>query len=307
MTTGAPRHVPVLEAEVLERWVTDPSGKYVDGTAGGGGHDEALLSRLEPGGSLLAIDRDPGALEVARRRLVRFGERVRFRRARFSDLAGVAAEEGFLGASGVLLDLGLSSLQLEDPARGFSHRFPEGNLEMAMDGEGTEGASDVLNRWPAPALAEAFRNYGELRAAKRIAARIVERRAERPFRKVSDFLAALEDAGIRGPKALAMAFQAVRIAVNDELGELDRGLQAAREVLAPGGVLVVLSYHSLEDARVRDAFRPPEVTGPARLLPGRLPAPWLPLARKPVRPSEAEVAANPRSRSARLRAARRSA
>jgi 16S rRNA (cytosine1402-N4)-methyltransferase len=307
MRAGAPRHVPVLVAEVLERWLTDPSGAYVDGTAGGGGHDEALLSRLDPGGRLLAVDRDPAALEAARERLRRFGDRVQFRRARFSALREVAEEEGFLEASGVLLDLGLSSLQLEDPDRGFSHRFPEGSLEMAMDGVGAEGASDVLNRLPAPALAEMFRRYGELRAAKRLARRIAERRAERPFRKVSDFLAALEGAGVRGPKAKAMAFQALRIAVNDELGELDRGLKAAREVLAPGGVLVVLSYHSLEDARVRDAFRPPGVLGPGRLLRQPLPPPWIPLTRKPVRPSAAEIAANPRSRSARLRAARKNA
>lgn len=303
-------HVPVMVAEVLAYLRPERGGLYFDGTVGGGGHSEAILEASEAA-RVIGVDRDPEALRVAAARLARFGDRVRLERGRFS-AAAAGVEEPLAGA---LLDLGISSRQVDEPARGFSFRrgVP---LDMRMAGEagvGERTAAELLNEASEAELAEVFWRYGEERRARRLAAEVVKRRREKPFRTSDDLLEVLERVfGARlGVKDKARIFQALRIAVNEELQELERALPILRDKLAPGGVLVVLSYHSLEDRRVKEAFRewsrgcicPPEL--PVCQCRGRPLGETL--TRKPVFASPSEVAANPRARSARLRAWRKAA
>lgn len=306
----APYHVPVMVREVLEYLKPERGGLYFDGTVGDGGHSEAILEAGE-GTRVIGVDRDPEALEVAARRLARFGDRVVLERADFADAAARVREP----LAGALLDLGISSRQVDRPERGFSFR-PGTPLDMRMAGragEGTPTAADLLNELPEGELADLFARYGEERRSRRLAAEVVRRRRLRPFRVSDDLVEAMERAlgGGVGPRDKARIFQALRIAVNDELGALERALPVLRDRLAPGGVFVVLSYHSLEDRRVKEAFRdwsrgcvcPPEV--PVCVCRG---APLGEvLTRKAVRPTAEEVAANPRARSARLRAWRKAA
>ena len=282
----------------------------VDCTVGLGGHSRLILERIQPGGRLLGIDRDEVALEVARARLSGGGRRLALRHGDFRDLALISREAGFDRVDGVLFDLGVSSPQLDDPARGFSFR-QDGPLDMRMDRRSPLTAAHVVNELPARDLAGLIRHLGEERWATRIARFIVDRR---PLRTTRELAAAVEAAI---PKAAWPAdihpatrtFQAVRMHVNDELGSLDQGLRGAVEILSPRGRLVVIAFHSLEDAAVkrflalesRDCICPPQQpvctcdhSASLRIL-----------TRKPVRPSPAELAANPRSRSARLRAAER--
>jgi len=303
-------HVPVMVREVVSYLQPERGGLYFDGTVGGGGHSEAILEAGETA-RVIGVDRDPEALEGAARRLARYGERVRLMRARFAD-AAARIEEPLAGA---LLDLGVSSRQIDEPGRGFSFR-PGVPLDMRMAGAAAEGArtaAELLNELPESELAALFRNYGEERRARRLAAEVVRRRRTRLFRTSDDLVEAMERA--LGPRVTvqdkARIFQALRIAVNEELEELDRALPVLRERLDAAGVLVVLSYHSLEDRRVKNAFRdwsrgcvcPPEL--PVCRCSGR-PLGEV-LTRKPVFASPEEVAANPRARSARLRAWRKAA
>src|SRR3989475_9691972 len=258
-------HVPVLLAEVLD--ALQPAalraqgplplgGRYVDGTVGGGGHAEAILERSSPDGRLLGLDVDPRALDVARTRLARFGSRAVLVRANFALLDHLAGEHGFRDCDGVLLDLGLSSIQLADVGRGFSFRA-EGPLDMRADPDLEMRASDIVNGSNERELRRIFAEYGEEPEAARIAGAIARRRVTRPFETAADlgrFVAGVKTRRPRGIDPATKVFQAVRIAVNDELANLEAGLAAALRVLRPGGRLAVISFHSLEDRAVKRFF-----------------------------------------------------
>lgn len=301
-------HEPVMVAEVLEYLRPERGGRYFDGTLGGGGHAAAILS-VGAAAAVIGVDQDAEALDVAGRRLSRFGDRVTLMRANFAD----AAESDDAPLAGALLDLGVSSRQIDDPARGFSFRAGT-PLDMRMAGSSAgRTAADLLNDLPESELADVFYRYGEERRSRRLAGMVVRRRAEQHFRTSDDLNAVLES--FYGPRITmqdrARIYQALRIAVNDELYVLERALESLRERLEPDGVLVVLSYHSLEDRVVKDAFRewsrscvcPPELPE-CRCRGVEL---GVTLTRKPVMAGAAEVAANTRSRSARLRAWRKAA
>jgi 16S rRNA (cytosine1402-N4)-methyltransferase len=301
-------HVPVLLREVLEYLRPERGGLYFDGTLGAGGHAEAILAAGE-GVRLLGVDQDREAIAEAERRLNRFGDRVELVHANFADVAERVPGE----LSGALLDLGISSHQIDETERGFSFRSGTA-LDMRMDRtSGQRSAADLLNQLSEEELADVFYYYGEERRSRRVAAAIVRARAQAPLRTSDDLLAVLQRA--LGPRLAvqdkARLFQALRIAVNEELDVLERALPVLRDRLAAGGVFVVLAYHSLEDRRVKEAFRewsracvcPPEL--PVCECRGRALGELL--TRKAIKASEAEIAANPRARSVRLRAWRKAA
>ena len=303
-------HIPVFLQAVLDGLRVRPGGRYVDGTVGGGGHAAHILELSAPDGRLLGLDRDAEAVAVARSRLAGYADRVTLLHASFDRLAEVARAQGFVPVDGVLFDLGLSSLQLADPARGFSFSA-DGPLDMRFDPDsGGETAADLVNRLPGAELAALLRRYGEEPQARRIAEAIV---AARPLHTTGELAAVVEQAvgGRRGRRIhpATRTFQALRIAVNDELATIERALPQAVEILAPGGRLVVIAFHSLEDRLVkrfmrresRDCICPPET--PVCVCGHR--ATLRAVTRKPLRPSAEEVAANPRARSARLRVAER--
>jgi 16S rRNA (cytosine1402-N4)-methyltransferase len=308
--TASAYHAPVMVREVLAALEPERGGRYLDGTAGGGGHVEAILGSA-PGAEVVAVDRDPDAIEAARRRLASFGDRVHLVRANFAeavDQAGI--EPGTL--AGALLDLGVSSYQIDTAARGFTFRS-EAPLDMRMEGPNAEveHAGDILATRSEDELARIFRRYGEEPRARRLARTIVERREEQPLETSDDLVSAME--AVLGPRMTqqdrARIFQALRIAVNREIESLEAALPKLRDALQPGGVLVVISYHSLEDRLVKLAFR--EWSADCVCPPGlpvcqcRGEALGTTLTRKPQRPREDEVKANPRARSARLRAWRK--
>ncbi|MCX7819380.1 MAG: 16S rRNA (cytosine(1402)-N(4))-methyltransferase RsmH [Kiritimatiellae bacterium] len=302
-----------MVAEVL-RWLRPrPGGRYVDATLGGGGHAEAVLTASEPDGRLLGIDADPEAIERASARLARFGGRVVTVHARFSSLRQVAAAHGFVPSDGVLMDLGVSSDQLETPRRGFSFQL-SGPLDMRMDPRSAPTAAEIVNLWPEGRLAELFRRWGEEPRAARIARRIVARRAIRPIETTDELARIVAEAVGRGAGARHPAtrvFQALRIAVNRELEELERGLAAALDIVGEGGRVVVIAFHSLEDRCVKQTFRAHEPRCEGRPEGGVRwtfePPPVKVITRHALRPAAEEVAANPRARSARLRVAERTA
>jgi len=302
-------HQPVLLDEALELLLGaayGADGLWVDGTFGRGGHSRALLARLPPDARLLLLDRDLTAIAEAER-LAASDPRVICRHLPFSALDALAAEFG--PARAILLDLGVSSPQLDDPQRGFSFRH-DGPLDMRMDRSSGQTAADWLNAADVDELSRVLRDFGEERHARRIARAIVAARPLRSTAELADVVSAAQPRRTPGKHGATRVFQAVRIQVNDELGELARGLEAAFAALAPGGRLVVISFHSLEDRLVKRYFRglcqPPPLPrrlpvaddrrrAPARALPG------------PLRPNAAEVDANPRARSALLRAVERAA
>ena len=307
-----PDHRPVMLAEVVRALNPRPDGLYVDGTLGAGGHAEAVLAAGGPQGRLLGLDRDPRALGLARERLAKFGNRVHLVQATFDHMEQELSRWGQGLADGVLLDLGVSSMQLDEPGRGFSFRRDE-PLDMRMGDQGPS-AAELLAQMDEDGLASTFRRLGEEDQARRIARAVVKARAQEPITTTGRLAQVVEDAlpmALRRKRKLHPAtkvFQALRLAVNDELGMLERFLEQAPRVLAPGGVLAVLSYHSLEDRRVKRALAawadpctcPPEI---AVCLCGK--KPLFTLLGKLGRPNAAEVESNPRARSARLRAARR--
>ena len=251
-------HQSVLLNEVLEAFPFGEDRKLlIDGTLGNGGHSAALL-RKYPNLHILGIDRDTDALGRAAQTLAFAKDRVTLVHGNFSDLAGKLQEYGAENADGILLDIGVSSPQLDDPSRGFSWRA-DGPLDMRMDRTSPENASRLLNRAPEAELAEIFREYGELRSARKLAAAVVETRQKKPFATTLDLVELCDKVlGKSRPGTLPMptlVFQALRIAVNDELGELRQALQAAMDVLAPGGRLAVISFHSLEDRIVKRFFK----------------------------------------------------
>jgi 16S rRNA (cytosine1402-N4)-methyltransferase len=304
------RHVPVLLAETLGYLAPERGGIFVDGTVGLGGHAEALL-RASPDVQLIGIDRDREALARAADRLAGFGPRVRLVQANFHQLMATLAGLGVRAIAGFLADLGVSSLQLETPGRGFSFRF-DGPLDMRM-GLSETTAADLVNQASEGELETIFRDYGEERHARRIARAIARARMEKPIGTTGE-LKALVDAA-KGARAIreeridpaTRVFQALRIAVNQELAGLERCIEEAVQLLDTGGRLVVISYHSLEDRIVKTTLRDlargevDPVTGRSRSETQLIEV----LTRKPVRPTESEVDLNPRSRSAKLRAARR--
>ena len=308
------QHLPVLVAETLDLLAPErrPGGWFVDATLGLGGHAEALLARA-PAARLLGLDRDPQALERAANRLAESGDRVRFAHANFQDLEAVLERSGVGKVSGVLADLGVSSLQLDTAERGFSFRF-DGPLDMRM-GLADVTAADLVNEKSEEELAKIFWEYGEEREARRIARAIVRQRTTAPVTTTGQ-LKALIDRAKRGRRPGARegrvdpatrVFQALRIEVNRELAGLEALIEQAVRLLEDDGRLVVISYHSLEDRIVKNTLRDlargeiDQVTGRPRSESQLIAV----LTRKPVRPSDEEVAFNPRSRSARLRAARR--
>ena len=305
-------HVPVLKEQVAAYLNPRPDGVYVDGTVGGGGHAELVLERAGAGARLVGIDRDPEALAAAARRLARFGDRVTLVPGNFRRIGDVLDRIGVDFVDGVLFDLGVSSHQLDDLDRGFSYRGAR--LDMRMGPDTAKTAADLLAELDEAELERILREYGEERWAARIARFIVERRKVRPIedaRDLVDVIKAAVPAGARrgGPHPARRTFQALRIAVNDELEALREGLAGAVERLANKGRLVVISFHSLEDRIVKTFFRdeskacecPPEA--PVCVC-GKKPRLRV-LTRKPVTASDQEVAENPRSRSAKLRAAER--
>jgi 16S rRNA (cytosine1402-N4)-methyltransferase len=300
-------HLTVLREEAVDALAVRAAGTYVDATYGRGGHSRAILARLGPHGRLLALDRDPAAVRAAQ---ALADPRFTIRHARFSALAATAQAAGVARADGVLFDVGVSSPQLDEGGRGFSFRA-DAPLDMRMDPTAGETAADWLARASEAELREVIKNYGEERFARPIAKAIVAARAREPIRTTRQ-LAGIVAAAVRTREArqdpATRTFQAVRIHVNQELAELSLALPQARDLLAPGGRLVVISFHSLED-RIVKRFLQAEARPP---VPERLPlrASEMPRARMrivggPVRPSAAELAANPRARSAILRAAER--
>jgi 16S rRNA (cytosine1402-N4)-methyltransferase len=309
-------HLPVLAEEVVTMLAPSPGSLQIDATVGGGGHTERILEATNPDGRLLGLDADGAAIARVRRRLARFGDRLVLRRSNFRELATVAPKAGFGAVDGLLFDLGLSSYQLADTDRGFGIRAG-GPLDMRFDTGRGVPASDLLATLDADELTALFRRYGEDPNARRIARAIVAARAAHPVTTAEDLAALVErvaPAPARGRRRIHPAtrvFQALRIAVNEELDALQDGLAAAVDLLRPGGRLVVLSYHSLED-RIVKRFLNAERRG--CVCPPELPVcvcgrePRLRLVTRPsLTPTDAEIAANPRARSARLRAAERMA
>ena len=285
-------HEPVMLGEVLSFLKPKEEKLILDATVGTGGHAEAILAQ---GACLIGLDRDPEALELARRRLSRFGERARLVCANFRNLRKTLSHLGVKRVDGVLFDLGVSSLQLARPARGFSFR-EEGPLDMRMDPTQPLTAAELVARLPEEELARLLREYGEERYARRIARAIVQARKKAPIRSTTQLariVARCYPPGYHRIHPATRTFQALRIAVNDELSALEEGLAQAIEVLRPGGVVCVLSFHSLEDRIVKNMFRGKAAQRNLEIL-----------TKKPLRPRPEEVERNPRARSAKLRAAR---
>jgi 16S rRNA (cytosine1402-N4)-methyltransferase len=305
---GAP-HIPVLLAEVLSALAPKPGGRYLDGTFGAGGYARAILEAA-PDASLLALDRDPTAITGGAALVSEMAGRLTLAQARFSELAEEAQRFGRVPLDGIVLDIGVSSMQIDQAERGFSFRF-DGPLDMRMGREGPS-AADLVNEAEEGALADIFYHYGEERRSRAVARAIIEARRKAPIettKQLADLVAGIVWAEPGGPHAATRVFQALRIAVNDELGELVRALHAAEEVLAPGGRLVVVTFHSLEDRIVKQflAERSGRTPAGSRHAPAVMAAqPTFSLvSRGPVAPSEAEMRVNPRARSAKLRAAAR--
>jgi 16S rRNA (cytosine1402-N4)-methyltransferase len=284
-------HTPVLLEEVLRQLQPRPGGLYVDGTLGGGGHAEAILRASGPDGRVIGLDRDDEAIATCRARLSEFGARAQLVTANFSELRDVLAKLQVAGVDGVLFDLGVSSRQLDEPTRGFSF-LRDGPLDMRMSKQASLTAREVLATETQEELARIFFEYGEERRSRAIAKRVVEQRKREPLETTAQLVRIVES--VLGPKRgkvhpATRVFQALRIHVNRELESLKEGLVAATGALNPGGKLVVISFHSLEDRIVKWYFRE---TQSLRVL-----------TKKPLMAGEEECAANARSRSAKLRAA----
>jgi 16S rRNA (cytosine1402-N4)-methyltransferase len=307
--SGDPReraHTPVLYHQVLSTLSPRAGGLYLDGTLGSGGHAEGVLQASSPSGELLGLDRDPVALKIAAKTLAPFGERVHLHRGSFAHMRRYAATQGWRAVDGVLLDLGLSSMQLADPHRGFSFQV-EGPLDMRFDPTQQVTAGELVNSLSLEELTDLFQRYGEVRVARRIAREIVESRPLTSTRQLAEVI--LRAQPRRGGRIhpATLPFQALRIAVNDELHSLSEGLEQAVQLLRAGGRIVVISFHSLEDRIVKRTFRRESSDC---ICPSDQPvctcdhqAQLRVLTKRPIRPNETEVNLNPRARSARLRAA----
>jgi 16S rRNA (cytosine1402-N4)-methyltransferase len=296
------KHVPVLLSEVLAGLAPHSGGRYVDGTLGGGSHAAAVLDASAPDGRLLGIDADPAALAAAGARLAAFGERARLVHGNFREIGRLAREHGFDGVDGLLLDLGVSSHQLDTPERGFSFAA-DAPLDMRLDPTAGATAADLVNETPEGELADLIYRYGEERGSRRVARFIAEARRKRPIETTGELaeLVARALGGRHGKLHPATrTFQALRIAVNRELESLELALPQAVDLLAPVGRLAVISFHSLEDRIVKLFFRSESGYGGSE-QPARLQI----ITKKPIEAGEQEARANPRSRSAKLRIAER--
>lgn len=285
-------HEPVLFNEAMMALAPRPGGRYIDATVGAGGHARGILERCSPDGRLLGVDQDAQALDTARQALAAYEPRVTLVHGNFARLGTLACQYGFYPADGVLFDLGVSTMQLSDAARGFAFSL-EGPLDMRMDRTAETTAADLVNTLSEADLADILYRYGEERMSRRIARAIVR---ARPLRTTTELAGVVARAiGRRGRiHPATRTFQALRIVVNKELEALAQGLEAALDVLGPGGRVVVISFHSLEDRLTKQYFRQEQ---------GKSPPTLHVLTRKPVRPTISEQQRNPRSRSAKLRAA----
>ncbi|MBR6025175.1 MAG: 16S rRNA (cytosine(1402)-N(4))-methyltransferase RsmH [Firmicutes bacterium] len=304
-------HVPVLYEECMRALAIKEDGTYVDGTLGGGGHAKGICHALSKNGLFIGIDRDIDAINVASERLKRLRPacEMRFVQSNYADIKQVLAEQGVDAIDGALLDLGVSSFQLDNPERGFSY-MQEAPLDMRMDANDSFTAYDVVNGYDEKELRRIIEEYGEERWAKRIAEFICKARQEKEIKTTTELVDIIKQAipasaRREGPHPAKRTFQAIRIEVNDELGGLQRAVSDFIDVLAPGGRLAIISFHSLEDRIVKDTFK-------ARLSPCTCP-PEFPvcvcgkksdvkkITGKPILPGEAELESNPRARSAKLR------
>ncbi len=287
-------HIPVLLKETVELLNLHSNDLVIDGTVGLGGHAAVILEKISPKGKLLALDRDPRQIITAKKNLAKFDKRVVLIHDSFANLAKHAYDQGFTAVAAVLLDLGFSSVHVDDPARGFSFQS-EGPLDMRYDPTGELTAADIINTWSETELARIFLVYGDEKNSRKIARAIVEARDENKFVTTTDLAQLIEVITPRRGKVhpATKVFQALRIVTNDELGELERALPEIVEVLKPGGRLAIITFHSLEDRIVKAFFRKQENK-------------TLKIINKHVIvPSEEEIKVNPRSRSAKLRVAER--
>lgn len=291
-------HAPVLLDESIQALAVKPDGIYIDVTFGGGGHTRRILQELGPDGKLIAFDQD----EAARPNLPK-DQRLIFIPHNFRHLLRFIRFYGIDGVDGILADLGVSSHQFDVPERGFSYRFPDELLDMRMNREAPQNAADLLNSLDAATLQNILGQYGEVRNARTLAQALVERRRQKPFRTVGDLLDTMQP-HIRGDKFryMAQVFQALRIAVNEEMEALQEFLQSTLQALKPGGRLVVITYHSLEDRLVKRFMRDGNVEGEQiKNEFGHIHRPFEMITRTPISPNEEELQRNRRAHSARLR------
>ena len=304
-------HVSVMAREVMDLLRPEARKRYLDGTLGGGGHAEEILIHSSPDGQVLGFDLDDEALDAARQRLSRFGDRLVLRQSNFAAAGAILNEIGWLGVDGIILDLGVSSHQFESPERGFSFRG-KARLDMRMDRRQSLDAYQIVNTFSAPELERILRQYGEEPQGRRIALRIAAERKMKTIdttEELADIVARIKGKRERGHHPATQTFQALRIAVNQELQNLERFLESGYELLEPKGRMVIISFHSLEDRLVKRAFRK---WSRNCLCPPRTPTcqcGWSQkvklLMTRPLSPSPSELDANPRARSAKLRAVER--
>jgi 16S rRNA (cytosine1402-N4)-methyltransferase len=298
-------HIPVLFEDVMQGLHIRPGGAYIDGTLGAGGHAAGILARSGPGGRLLGFDADPSALAIASERLAAFGDRVTFVHANFAQMGELAPAHGFGAVDGILLDIGMSSMMIDDAERGFSYSR-DGPLDMRFDSSAGRTAADLLNTADEAELVRILREYGEEPNARRVARAIID---ARPLTRTRD-LAEVAMGAARRERRLHPArrtFQAIRIALNRELDVLRKGLEAARDLLKPGGRLAVIAFHSLEDRIVKNYLRDEAkdcICSPKQpICTCDHRAAFDVITRKPIMADDAEIERNPRSSSARLRVA----
>ncbi len=304
------RHTPVLLEEAVESLQVSPDGIYVDGTLGGGGHSFEIARRLSKGGRLIGIDQDAAAIEAAAKRLGEFGDRVTIIRSNYVRMKEKLGELGISSVDGILLDLGVSSFQLDDAQRGFTYRDEQAPLDMRMDQRRELTAREVVNSYSVEDLTRILREYGEERFAVRIAQRIDAQRKQKPIETTGELTQIIKaaipaKARAEGRHPARRTFQAIRIEVNGELRVLEESLNQMISILNPGGRICIITFHSLEDRIVKDAFRtaqdpcicPPEfpVCVCGRKSQGKV------ITRKPILPSVEETERNPRAKSAKLR------
>ena len=309
---SASEHAPVMLPEVLRALEPRDGAVYVDGTFGAGGYTRAILEAADC--TVIALDRDMSVEKYARDLKEKFGARLIFIRGCFGDVESILQKNGFAKVDGFVLDLGVSSMQLDQRERGFSFRFA-GPLDMRMDTASGATAADLVNTMKESDLADVIYKYGEERRSRKIANRIINQRAQKPFETTIELADAVRAVVPRSPKdksdPATRTFQALRIAVNDELGELERALEASEKILSPGGRLVVVTFHSLEDSIVKNFIREKSGRTPSgsRHFPEKSPQKadpvFVSLYNKAVSPSEEETSFNSRSRSAKLRGAAR--
>ena len=302
----SPAHQPVLYQETIDALRPKSAGRYLDGTLGAGGHSFGILEASHPDGQVIALDIDAEALSIATERLSVFGERARLVKGSYGDMSIICDEHNFLPLDGILLDVGASSIQFDRAERGFSFRN-EGPLDMRFDQEANISADDLVNDWPEEELANLIYRFGEERASRRIARAIVKARPVSTTKELAKVVAANVRTKRGGIHPATRTFQALRITVNEELDTLEKALPQAVDLLAPQGRLAVIAFHSLEDRIVkqfmrresRDCICPPE----QMVCTCGHTASIKEIVRRPIRPQESEVSANPRARSARLRVA----